>query len=161
MRKSVISEYIKSFIYALIVIALLYIFLWPVRIVGVSMEPVLNNGNRIFVSRAMIVAGAYDRNDLVMIRRHDDMGRRYIIKRIIAKPGDSLKIENGQVFVNSEAVEFGTDSYVAGRISLVLADNYYFLMGDNHSLSVDSRDFGPLHRNSIRGRVLFRFMSAS
>ena len=160
LHRKIMREYIKSFIYAAIVFVLMYIFLWPVRIVGVSMEPALNNGDRIFVSRAMAFAGAYNRDDLVMIRIHDG-GSRYIIKRIIAGPGDLLIIENGQIVVNDGLVLFDESNFIIGNLSLIIPDYYYFLMGDNHSLSVDSRDFGAVHRRNIRGRVLFRFMGGS
>lgn len=140
----VINEYVKSlgqsFIFAVIVFILLYIFLWPVRIVGVSMEPALNSGDRVFVSRAAGFVSEYRRGDLVMVRVYHDAGNRYIIKRIAAVPGDILVIDDEQI---------------------ELYPNYYFLIGDNYAFSTDSRDFGPLHRSQLRGRVLFRFMGGN
>jgi len=125
------------------------------------MEPTLNHGDRIFVSRAMAFSGTYDRGDLVMVRIYDDEGSRYIIKRIIARPGDVFVIDDGKIFINDELSLANCEAYIAPNLSLALPDNYYFLMGDNTSLSTDSRDFGPLHRSDIKGRVLFRFMGGS
>lgn len=150
-------EYVKSLIYAIIVFLLLYIFLWPVRIVGVSMEPVLNDGDRVFVSRAMVFTGAYERNDLVMTRIDGEVKQRFIIKRIIAMPGDVVVIENGQISVNNELIALD----VYGSISIRLDYNHYFLMGDNHVYSRDSRDFGSVHSRDIRGKVLIRFFGGS
>ena len=139
----------------------MYTFLWPVRIVGVSMEPTLKHGDRIFVSRAASRLGSHDRSDLIMTRIYDDSGGRYIIKRIIAKPGDTLVIENGLVSVNGESVEFGNFDYVLGSVSVTLDDDYYFLIGDNHMFSTDSRYFGEFHRRDIKGGVLFRFFGGN
>ncbi|MCL2564343.1 MAG: signal peptidase I [Defluviitaleaceae bacterium] len=137
-RKKLV-EYAKSFVYAFIVFIILYVFLWPVRIVGISMEPALNHNDRVFVSRALSVIGAYERGDMVMVRANYNESGRYIIKRIAALPGDEVKIENGRV--------------------LILADSQYFLMGDNREYSTDSRSFGPVNRRDIAAKVLFRFFS--
>jgi len=153
MKAQIMREHAKSLIYATIVFLLLYIFLWPVRIIGVSMEPVLNDDDRVFVSRAMVWVGAYERNDLVMTRIDGEVRQRFIIKRIVAVPGDVIVIENGQLSVNNELI--AVDVY--GSVSIVLDYNHYFLMGDNHAYSNDSRDFGSVHSRDIRGRVLFRF----
>jgi len=160
-----VKSLVQSFIYAVVVFILLYIFLWPVRIVGVSMEPTLNDGDRVFVSRAAGFVSGYNHGDLVMIRVHDDVGRRYIIKRVIATSGDILVIKNGQVIVNNEVVVFSyntnIDNHIAESVELMLPLGYYFLVGDNHTFSTDSRDFGPLYKSQLRGLVLFRFMGGS
>ena len=156
-----LAEYAKSFLYAFIVFIILYISLWPVRIVGVSMEPVLSHNDRVFVSRAIGFFGVYGGGDIVMVRARYHEGRRFIIKRIIAEPGDELRIENGSVFVNDEPVGYFDEVFVSGDLSLTLAAGQYFLMGDNSSYSFDSRNFGAVDRNDIIGKVLFRFFSGN
>jgi len=161
MIRGKLGEYVSSVIYAVVIFMLLYVFLWPVRIIGISMEPTLVHGDRVFVSRALAFVGAYERGDLVMMRVVNDSidSGRYIIKRIIASEGDVLLIEDGQVFINGEPLEF--EAYIVGGLSLTLEDDMYFLIGDNSIYSVDSRDFGAVHRGNIRGKVLFRFWGGS
>lgn len=159
-RKKLI-EYAKSFACAFIVFAILYIFLWPVRIIGVSMEPALNHNDRVFVSRALGFIGAYGRGDMVMVKVNYSSyrDRRYIIKRIIAEPGDKLLIENGRVYVNDLVINYFGDAYIRPDLSVTLADGHYFIMGDNSAHSLDSRDFGAIERSRIVGTVLFRFFN--
>jgi len=129
------------------------------------MESTLNDGDRVFVSRAVGFVSGYRHGDLVMTRVHDNIGSRYIIKRVVAIPSDTLLIENGQVIVNGDVVPFDSSANavanVSGNLSLTLSPGYYFLMGDNHIFSTDSRDFGPLHVRDIHGRVLFRFFGGN
>jgi signal peptidase I len=125
------------------------------------MSPTLNDGDRVFVSRGMGFVSEYTHGDLVMVRINDDIGSRYIIKRIAAVPGDVLIIDNGQVTINGVVALFRYERHGEDSLRFELYQDYYFLIGDNHTFSTDSRDFGPLHRSDLRGRVLFRFMGGS
>jgi signal peptidase I len=86
---------------------------------------------------------------------------RDFIKRCIAVPGDELKIEDGQVFINGEPLnepyldeenmrydDFGPITIPEGR---------YFMMGDNRNNSKDSRFLGPVLRENIRGKAMLVF----
>ena len=123
------------------------------------MEPALNHGERVFVSRALAFIGGYDRGDIVMVLVRADYGenQRFIIKRIIAGPGDELQIERGIIFVNNEAMNSSVENFVSGDLSLILGESQYFIMGDNSAYSVDSRNFGTVDKSDIAARVLFRF----
>ena len=72
-------------------------------------------------------------------------------KRVIGIPGDSVVGRGGRVFVNGkQADDIPTDAFPPAR----LGAEEYFVLGDNRSVSQDSRDFGPVPRDAIFGRVV-------
>jgi signal peptidase I len=75
-------------------------------------------------------------------------------KRVIAIPGDSVVGRAGRVFVNGrKADDIPTDPFARTR----LAAEQYFVLGDNRTFSQDSRDFGPVPRDAIFGRVVLNY----
>ena len=153
LSKGKILDYIKSFVYAFVIFLFLYVFLWPIAVDGVSMEPAVNNGDRVFISRALYMSGFYGRGDIVMIRVSYDPAKKYIIKRIAAEPGDSVKIENGRIFVNGNEI----DGYGGENTELKLEAGQYYILGDNRGHSYDSRNFGTLNKKDIVGKVILRW----
>jgi signal peptidase I len=81
------------------------------------------------------------------------------IKRVIALPGDDLRIDHGVVYVNGNQVKerYVPASYRDDRSQpeMVLPEGEYFVMGDHRLISKDSRDFGPVPRDLIYGRAAF------
>jgi signal peptidase I len=81
------------------------------------------------------------------------------IKRVIALPGDDLRIDHGQVYVNGSRIE---ERYVPKQFTddrsqpeMMVPAQEYFVMGDHRSISSDSRDFGPVERELIYGKAAF------
>ena len=98
------------------------------------------------------------RGDVVVFLYPHDHEKSYI-KRVIAGPGDTLKIDHGQVYVNGAPVE---EPYVPKRFAddrsqpeMTVPAHEYFVMGDHRSISSDSRDFGPVDRELIYGKAAF------
>lgn len=130
----------------------------PVRVEGTSMLPVLEDQDRLFVNEFAYRFGDIHRGDVVVFYYPRDLSKSYI-KRVIALPGDDLRIDHGTVWVNGkEQVENYVPRKYEDDRSLpdtTIPTGDYFVMGDHRSISSDSRDFGPVSRNLIYGRAVF------
>ena len=102
--------------------------------------------------------------DVSEIKRYDVVTakaeRLPVIKRVIGLPGEIVQIKDGAVFINDEKLEgqydfFTADAGVASE-AYALGEDEYFLMGDNRAKSADSRDFGGVSIENIKGVVTFQ-----
>jgi signal peptidase I len=88
----------------------------------------------------------------------------YYLKRVVALPGERVKVENGKVIIYNDVNPKGLvldEDYLhsidtSGSISLTLGDGQYFVLGDNRGASFDSRRFGAISRDAIVGKVWLR-----
>lgn len=135
----------------------------PVHVEGTSMQPELRDQDRLFINKFVYHFENISRGDVVVFHYPQNPSVSYI-KRVIALPGDSLSIEDGQVYVNGKAI---AEPYVPKRYrddrsmpEVVIPPNDYFVMGDHRSISSDSRDFGPVPRNLIYGKAAFVYWPA-
>lgn len=137
-------------------VILSYIFAFPYRVDGDSMESSYHTGDRVIISHISAWIGNIDRGDTVVCSLED----MTVIKRVIALPGDSLSITEGEVYLNGMPLDepyIDADEYTSGDISITLGDDEYFVMGDNRSVSLDSRQAGCISRTDIKGIVWFKF----
>ena len=130
---------------------------------GSSMEPTLLDGDCILVW--MAGGQGPERGDLVAIRARDKEGK-HLIKRVIAKGGDTVQIdfEGGLVFVNGQRLEepyVQEATHLSGDIAfpVTVPEGCCFVLGDNRNHSQDSRSsvLGFVPREDIEGKVFFRF----
>jgi signal peptidase I len=139
--------------------AFIILFLYqPVRVEGTSMLPVLEDQDRLFINKIAYRVGEVHAGDVVVFQYPRDHAKSYI-KRVIALPGDRIRIDQGQVVVNDKLL---MEPYLQGRFAddrsqpeMVLPPGEYFVMGDHRSISSDSRDFGPVDRGLIYGKAVF------
>jgi len=158
-RKSGVQSWLRDLIISVAVSTFIIIFLYqPVRVEGTSMLPMLEDQDRLFINKLAYRVGDIHRGDVVVFLYPHDHQKSYI-KRVIALPGDDLKIEHGHVFVNGKEL---TEAYVPPRFEddrslpeTVIPNREYFVMGDHRSISSDSRDFGPVDRELIYGKAAF------
>ena len=150
MRDLILSVFVSIFI---------IVFLYqPVRVEGTSMLPMLEDQDRLFINKVAYRVGEIHRSDVVVFLYPHDHEKSYI-KRVIALPGDTLRIDRGRVYVNGNLL---IEGYVPVRYAddrsfpeTVIPDRQYFLMGDHRSISSDSREFGPVDRTLIYGKAAF------
>jgi signal peptidase I len=100
---------------------------------------------------------------VVVFRYPRDPEKSYI-KRVIALPGDTLRIDRGRVYVNGTLLHepYVPQEYRDTRslTEMVIPAESYFMMGDHRSISSDSRDFGPVYRSLIYGKAVFVYWPA-
>ncbi|HEY2858989.1 MAG TPA: signal peptidase I [Terracidiphilus sp.] len=138
---------------------LIIMFLYqPVRVEGTSMLPRLEDRDRLFINKFVYHFEAIHRSDVVVFYYPRDPEKSYI-KRVIALPGDRLRIDRGDVFVNGRKL---SEPYVPEEFrdaksmpEMVVPDDEYFMMGDHRSISSDSREFGAVDRDLIYGKAEF------
>jgi len=130
----------------------------PVRVEGTSMLPMLEDQDRLFINKFAYRFEDIHRSDVVVFLYPQDHSKSYI-KRIIALPGDHLRIDHGTVYVNGAALK---ETYVPikyqddrSQPEMIIPKGYFFVMGDHRSISSDSRDFGPVARPLIYGKAAF------
>jgi signal peptidase I len=135
----------------------------PVRVEGTSMQPRLHDNDRLFINKFAYHFEAIHRGDVVVFHFPGDPSKSYI-KRVIALPGDDLRIADGVVYLNGHALR---EPYVPVRfednVSIpeeTIPKNDFWVMGDHRSISSDSRDFGPVPRALIYGKAAFIYWPA-
>ena len=154
-----VHSWLRDLIISVAISAFIIVFLYqPVRVEGTSMLPMLEDQDRLFINKLAYRVGDIHKGDVVVFQYPRDHSKSYI-KRVIALPGDDIRIEHGRVFINGQRLK---ESYVPDRFSddrsvseMVLPPHKYFLMGDHRSISSDSRDFGPVDRELIYGKAAF------
>jgi signal peptidase I len=135
----------------------------PVRVEGTSMLPRLEDRDRLFINKFVYHFEAIEHGDVVVFRYPRDPEKSYI-KRVIALPGDRLRIEHGRVILNGRPLR---EPYVPAEYrdnrsmaEIVVPTDAFFMMGDHRSISSDSRDFGPVDRDLIYGKAVFVYWPA-
>lgn len=131
-----------------------------VYMVGPSMEPTLMDGEKYTVNQIVYAVGAPDRYDIVAYKSVENQDRYYSIKRVIGLPGETVLIQNGQVYINGNPLSdcpIDKEIKTAGlaETALTLGENEYFVLGDDPDNSQDSRylSVGNVKKNEILGRV--------
>lgn len=153
-QKKELKDWTMTIICAIFIYLFMSIFVFSVKVDGSSMNPTFTDGNFLFASRYYFTE-EYDHGDVVVFNS-PTLGRA-LIKRVIGVPGDTVKIENGEVFVNNEKI---TEPYINNppleTLEVTVTDGHYFLMGDNRQNSLDSRFelVGLIPYDEIMGKVI-------
>lgn len=151
-----------------------------------SMEPNLKDGDRLVINRFIYKFSQPNRGDIVILNkknRYDNMIKNMkheveeilgsinnnlkrsarkdtLVKRIIGIPGDEIYIHDGKVYVNGreeEGYSFLGSTVAYDKASpFKLAEDKYFVLGDNREKSLDSRELGHIDIFEIKGRVRYR-----
>jgi len=157
-----VLEVIKiAVIAAVIVIPIRYFLFQPFFVRGQSMDPNFENGDYLIIDEISYRFREPERGEVIVFRYPFDASQRFI-KRVIGLPGETIVIKDGQIEIYDGAGGEVLDEsdYLAavtdGDINITLGSGEYFVLGDNRGFSFDSRRFGPISKNNIIGRVVFR-----
>ncbi len=129
-----------------------------------SMMPTLLAGDHIMSDMLVYRTRTPDRLDIVLFDYPEDPSKQFV-KRIVGIPGDTIEIRERQVYINDSPLAEPYVQYVATATKrrnanqrdnfapLTLADGQYFVLGDNRDRSHDSRYWGTVPEENIKGRV--------
>jgi len=127
------------------------------------MMPSFQEGDYLIIDQISYRLRGPKRGEVIVFRSPEISSQRYI-KRIIGLPGEEIEVKDNKVFIYKEEtlIELDESSYIAseiktvGNVKISLDEKEYFVLGDNRSVSSDSRKWGEVPEENIIGRVLFR-----
>lgn len=169
MIKSII-EFVMDILETVVFIASIFLVFYlfiiqPNQVKGASMEDTFHSGEYIFTSKVAYKFGPIKKGDVVIFKspKNNDIE---LIKRIIALPGDTVLIQNEEVFVNNQKIQ---EDYIKTPTNLIpggavvegspviVPEGSMFVMGDNRGASSDSREFGSVPESLLIGQVVYRY----
>ena len=179
-KKPVIREYAKSILVALILaFAIRTLIIQPFKIPSGSMEDTLAVGDHILVSKfiygtripftdkKVLRLDSPKRGDIVVFTYPVDASKDFI-KRVVGVPGDEIVIRNKKVYINGKPYEDPHEVHREKDTVVDVRDNFgpvrvpdrsYFVMGDNRDRSYDSRFWGFVGEEKLRGKAFIKYWS--
>ena len=160
-----IKEFIKdSLKYIIFIIVVLIIAIYVIglqQVVGDSMYPTLKNNDVVIVDKLTHKFIPLKRGDIISFY-YDDT--KYLVKRVIGLPGETLEIKDNKIYINDEIISDYVEDIVMSDFKLdelgydVIPKDTYFVMGDNRENSLDSRDsrVGLIKKTDIIGKKIIR-----
>ncbi len=154
-------EFLSFFVYLMALYILINgLFFSFANVDGSSMEPTFDDNDYVIMQRMYRSKSRYD----FVVVKPDEFEDHYLIKRIIGLPGEVIRIDNGEVYVDDQRLE---ETYLLEGVvtecynnedtcSFELDESSYFLLGDNRENSSDSRHFGLVNESAIYGVVNYR-----
>jgi len=151
---STIKEIVQTALISLGIFLFVYVFLvQPHRVQGVSMVPTFENGELLLTEKISYHVSPVERGDVIVFAAPVEQKVDFI-KRIIGLPGENVMVKDGSVVINGLKLD---EPYIKietpSEINITVANDEFFVMGDNRNASSDSRSFGPIKRSSIKGKV--------
>jgi signal peptidase I len=134
--------------------------LQTVKVVGRSMRPTLHDSQHCLLNRWIYRVRAPQHNEVVVLRDPGDNG--FSVKRVIATPGDTVYLKDGNVYLNGckltePYLAAGTPTYPNPGLKDQLihcSKDQYYVLGDNRQNSIDSRTYGPVPRRNLLGPIM-------
>lgn len=145
--KKILKELVPYIVILVVVVLIRTFIVTPIIVDGDSMSPTLTDGEMMLLNKL----GSIEKNDIVVINNEEG----YIIKRVIALPGESIECRDGVIYINDEKYDDNFASKTDDFVKQFLNDDEYFVMGDNRLVSMDSRIFGAVTKEEILGTTNF------
>lgn len=159
-------DFIQTLVVIGAIFALIYLFVaQPHKVSGNSMVATFHNADYILTDKLSYQLGKPKYGDLIVFKNPKDESQDFI-KRIIGTPGDTVRLQNNVFYLNDKPLaekylSTGTitrgGSFLREGQTITVADNHYFVSGDNREHSSDSREWGTLTKQEIIGKVFFRY----
>jgi len=139
----------------------------PFYVEGASMEPSFYDSEYLIIDEISYHFSNPERGDVVIVRPPNNLSS-YYIKRIIGLPNETVEVRDNKIYIYNDENPSGflldeskylsreTFSRHENKTYETLGENEYFVMGDNRENSLDSRRFGPITFDEIKGQVFLR-----
>ncbi len=159
-------EIIETVVVCVAIFFIIYLFIAQFhKVSGSSMIPTLQNGDYIITEKISYRFGSPKKGDIIVLKNPRDESQDFI-KRIMAVPGDTIKVADNTVSVNDEiisqpflpaGIHTNGGSFLLEGSTVKAGPNQYFVFGDNREHSSDSREWGAVTKEEIVGRAFFRY----
>ena len=152
-----------KFIIVIFVVLILFLYVVSItQVVGNSMYPTLQNQEVLVLNKAIYRFRDVKRGDIISLSYADT---KYLIKRIVGLPGDTIEFRDNTLYINGEVYEEDylgadviTDDFSLQDIGYdVIPEDMYLVLGDNRQNSMDGRDIGLIKKSDIIGKIALRF----
>ena len=156
--KSLVFDILETLLLTIIIYAVLSTFIGRYKVLSVSMEPNLYEGQYLLISKQTHKLWPLKRGDVVVFQYPRNPKKNYI-KRLIGLPGEKIELRNGKLYINDELTPepWLSNQSRGSAAPRQLGEDDFFVMGDNRNNSSDSRSWGPLRGYQIIGRAVFRY----
>jgi signal peptidase I len=162
-RRRVVTEWLVIAVVAVVASFLVRTFLFQTfYIPSGSMTPTLLVGDRIIVDKLSVDFGTINTGDIVVfkappgVKLHCNDSVTDLVKRVIGLPGDRLTSKGNTIYVNGKVLKENwphSEPLATPIGNVTVAAGQYFMMGDDHPNSCDSRMWGTVPRASIIGKA--------
>lgn len=155
--KNFIKNVLQILITSLVIVFICFKFLFiSTEVNGSSMYPTLQDGDRGFsfvITRNISI----NRFDICVV--DSDKAGKLIVKRIIGMPNEKVTYKDNKLYINDEYMQevFLNDDVYTEDFEVVLNEDEYFCLGDNRSVSRDSRYYGPFTKEEIKSTDFFAY----
>lgn len=150
--KKILKEVIPYIVIIIVVILIKTYIFTPVIVNGDSMLNTLHDNDIMILNKIDIRLNGIDRFDIVVIKT----GKTKIIKRVIGLPGETVEYKDNKLYINGKKIKDNYGSDITYDFDLVkVPNNFYFVLGDNRTDSIDSRMLGPISKDDILGHATF------
>jgi signal peptidase I len=162
-QKSFLRDTLEIVFLALVLYVVIQYAVQTVHVLGSSMYGTLHDNDLLVASKISYKLHHPQRGDIIVFKPPDEASRDFI-KRIIALPGERIRITNSVVYINGQVLRepylpekwtYNNNWPASGQDQLVPPDEY-FVMGDNRNHSSDSRTFNFIELSSILGKAEVR-----
>ena len=160
---------LKDVVVAIVIVMAVAVIIKPTIVKESSMEPTLYENDYLLVNKKAYLLSGPERGDIIVFHSKieaeegmgDGNGKKLLIKRIIALPGDKVTIDDGEVYVNGkkQTEDYIADGGTSGSVSDVeIPDGKLFVMGDHREVSLDSRvdSVGYVDEDDVVGKAFVR-----
>jgi signal peptidase I len=168
-NRKVLMEWVVIIVIAVVASLLVRTFVFQTYFIpSASMEPTLHIGDRIIINKLSVDFGTIHTGDIVVFKAPpaENCGTKVadLVKRVIGVPGDRLTSKANTIYINGKPLDetWPHDEPLGTPIgNVTVKPGQYFVMGDNHPDSCDSRYWGTVPRSDIIGKVFLRIWPLS